>query len=176
MAQILGANEVLTHQILSPARILLSVALALVACSPMNPDRNAVIELSESKLPSKQQSSLRGTSWLLLGYDSFESSSERETPAPGEVHRVSFEPNGTLVVQLACNRGTGRWTASQREADRGSVEIGPIPIARTPCPGTRMNRVADDLEYVGSYVIGADGRLTLNLRADSGNLVWERVK
>lgn len=166
----------LTH---SYARVLVAGSTLLFApsaCARMEPDPNNTIALSGPELPREISSSLTGTSWRLVGYDSFESGSERETPTAGEVHKVSFEPGGGLVVQLACNRGTGRWTASQREPDRGSLEISSLAISKNPCPGARMNRMVEDLEYVGSYVIGDDGRLILNLRADSGNLVLERVK
>lgn len=162
------------HFVASVAAV--AATAVLPACAQAEPDPNTMEQLSESGLPSKVASSLAGTSWRLLGYDSFESGSARDTPAPGEVHSVTFEPGGMVTVQLACNRGTGPWIASQSEPDRGSLAIGPLQMARTPCPGARMNRISEDLEYVGSFVIAENGELVLNLRADSGNLVWERVK
>jgi len=149
----------------------------LVACEGgQAQDANASIEVGPSDLPREVPSSLTGTSWRLIGYDSYESGSERGKPAPGETHKITFEPGGRLVVQLACNRGVGGWKASQREPDRGGLEISPLDISRTRCAGAGMERIQDDLEYVGSYVIKADGELVLNLRADSGNLIWKRAK
>ena len=156
------------------AAAALLIALAGPACANPAPDPNAVAQLSDSERQARVASSLAGTNWLLLGYDSFEDGSERDRPARGEVHRIRFEPGGTLVVELACNRGSGRWSADQSEPDRGSLDIGPLKVGRGPCPGANMRRVAEDLEYVGGFVIGCDGHLYLNLRADSGNLVWER--
>jgi hypothetical protein len=156
--------------------MLAAGVLALSGCAQAEPDPNASVEVSASDLLPKVASSLTGTSWRLLGYDSFESGSERDSPAPGEIHSITFAPGGRLTVRLACNPGSGSWVASQSDPYRGSLGIGPLQVARTPCVGARMDRVEQDLEHVGSYVIGADGRLTLNLRADSGNLVWERVK
>lgn len=157
---------------------LVITAAALSACTAPTPepDPNAIVELSESELRPQIPSTLIGTSWRLLRYNSYESGIERQTPAAGEIHMIFFEQGGTLIVQLACNRGFGRWHASQREPDRGSLDIAPIDLSRAACPGARMNRIEEHLEYVGSYVISPDGLLTLNLRADSGNLVWKRVK
>jgi heat shock protein HslJ len=164
-----------------PASLAWAPALAILAqvtvggcTSEELPDPNAVIETSAAALPPERPSSLIDTSWRLLGYHSFESGSEPQAPATGERHVIHFERDGTLAVQLACNRGSGRWQASQREPDRGGLEISSIAVSGATCPGARMDRVAEDLEYVGSYVIGADATLTLNLRADSGNLVWKR--
>lgn len=158
-----------------------TLALALItadlfACAPAEPDPNAVVELTQSELPPQQPSSLTGTSWRLRGYDSFESGSKRATPAPNEIHFIRFWPDGVLQLRLACHTGKGLWRASQHEPDRGSIEITKVEISRMPCRDTRMTRMAEDLELVRSYVIGPGDRLTLNLRADSGNLVWERAR
>lgn len=143
-------------------------------CVQAEPDANAIIgSESQSAIPA---SSLAGTSWRLLGYDSFESGAVRETPGKGEDFVITFAPDGMLKLQLACNSGTARWTADQREADRGSLDIMELQVTAMACPAGRMGDVAKDLEYVGSFVLAGDGRLVLNLRADSGNLVWEEVK
>ncbi len=139
------------------------------------PDANAQLVPDEGDRRPERRSSLAGTSWRLTGYDSFESGTERAVPAAGEVVIIGFEAAGRLTLQLACHRGSGRWHASQRERDRGSLEITSIVVSRTRCPGARMTRIVEDLEYVGSFVLAGD-ELVLNLRADSGNLTWKRAQ
>lgn len=159
-------------------RVLLGAALTLalgaLGCSAAEGDPNAVGP-QRNRAPA-QAAGLAGTSWTLLGYDSFEDGVARATPAAGETYRLTFEPDGRLSLRFACHRGSGRWQATRSEPDRGSLDFSAVEIARTPCPGARMTGLARDLEFVASYVLGPDGRLTLNLQADSGNLVWERAR
>ena len=158
---------------------VLAVLILLPGCSVAGTpedSNNAVIVFSEQDLPPERPSSLNDTSWRLLAFQGMGDGVGWIPPAAGEVHAVTFRADGTAELQLGCHRGTGRWAASEREAGRGSVEIDPPAGARSTCAGARMRRIAADLESVVSYVIDEDGRLHLNLAADSGNLVWARVR
>jgi hypothetical protein len=146
----------------------------LSTCGEPNP--NEVTGLSKTEPLSKQAISLTGTSWRLVGYDSFESGAQRLTPASGEDYVIAFGAGGTLQLQLACNSGSGRWRADEHEPDRGGLAIDQVQSTVMTCPLARMENVARDLEQVSSYVLGPGKKLTLNLRADSGNLAWEKVR
>ena len=64
--------------------------------------------------------------------------------------------------------------ASGRRPDRGTMEIRAVAVTASGCPSARMTRIVEDHEYVGGFVLDGD-QLVLNLRADSGNLVWKRA-
>ena len=152
----------------------LTLALGALGGTAGERDANAVVQPPD-RAPA-QAAGLAGTSWTLLGYDSFEDGVPRATPAAGETYRLTFEPDGRLSLRFACHRGSGRWQATRSEPDRGSLDFSAVEIAQTPCPGARMTGLARDLGFVASYVLGPDDQLTLNLQADSGNLVWKRAR
>lgn len=116
---------------------------------------------------------LRGSTWRLLHFQSSDDAIGIVRPASGETYILTFGNDGSLVAQLNCNRGSGRWSAPDPSAARGAISLGPIAVTQRACL-TETMRFSADLSHVRSYVI-ADGRLNLNLMADGGTYVLEPV-
>lgn len=148
---------------------------ALSSCAQVEPDPNVVVQLSESKLPPGQPNSLTGTSWRLLGDQSYESKIGFQATAPQEIHTVRFKADGSAELLLACNSGNARWQASERKAGRGNLGLDDISVEDKACPGTNIQRLPQALGMIATYAITADGELRLHLKADSGFLVWKRI-
>lgn len=114
---------------------------------------------------------LLGTEWRLVEFESADDAIGTIRPQAGEVYTARLAPDGTAAFQLFCNRGMGRWTSPDADRPRGSLTLEVIGVTLAACPETRLNRLADDLGRVRSFVI-QDGRLHLNLMLDGGNYVW----
>ena len=108
---------------------------------------------------------LGGTSWRLAAITRGDGSTE--TVADPAKYTISFNADGSVSVQLDCNRGHGTWSSPEL----GKVELGPLAVTRVLCPpGSIGDRVAKDLTHVRSYTI-QEGALLLVLSptADGGS-------
>lgn len=89
----------------------------------------------------------------------------RLRPQLGDRHTVTFQRNGTVTMQLDCNRGTADWSADPRGGGTGDLSIGRVASTRALCPPpTYGERMAAELSRVDSYELGVEGR-TLVIRS-----------
>ena len=107
----------------------------------------------------------------------FQSSSDEIgtlVPEDPSLYTMQLQEDGTVSMQLNCNRATGTWSADASEdGQSGSFSFGPIGMTRALCaPPSMDERIAADTEFIRSYVL-EDGRLYLSLMADGGIYVWE---
>ncbi len=110
--------------------------------------------------------SLAGTSWTLV---QFQSMDDTTLEPAGARYALTFQEDGSLLVQSDCNRGRGTW----RSPDDVSLELGPVALTRAMCPPSPLqNRFVRDLAFVRSYVT-RDGHLHLSLMADGGIYEFE---
>jgi heat shock protein HslJ len=115
---------------------------------------------------------LAGTSWTLVEFQSSDDAIGRVVPPNVERYTLHFDADGSLNMQLDCNRGMARWTATPTSADGGGLSISPGAMTRAMCePGAIDTKLARDLSYVRSYTIQG-GRLSLALEADAGIYLW----
>ena len=113
---------------------------------------------------------LAGTSWRLLELQSSDDAIGTVRPADSSRYTMELSADGTAALQLDCNRATGRWNSE----GPGRISFTPLAMTRAMCPaGSLDTRVARELGFVRSYVLVGD-RLTLNMMADGGDLVWVR--
>lgn len=89
------------------------------------------------------------------------------TAADPARYTLTFEPDGSLVAQVDCNRGMGSYTL-----DGESLRIGPLATTRMACPeGSQADLFLRDLERTATFVF--DGpELVLNMKFDSGNMYF----
>lgn len=82
-------------------------------------------------------------------------------------YTLTFQPDGSLQAQVDCNRGMGSYTV-----DGSSLTLGPLATTRMACPeGSQADVFLKDLEAVATFVF--DGpNLVLNMKFDSGNIVF----
>lgn len=113
---------------------------------------------------------LAGTSWRLVELQSSDDAIGTVRPAGSSAYEMQLAADGSAAFRLDCNRATSRWEST----GPGQVTFTPLAMTRAMCPpGSLDSRVARELGYVRSYMLVGD-RLTLNMMADGGNLVWVR--
>ncbi|SEQ41373.1 para-nitrobenzyl esterase [Devosia sp. YR412] len=104
-----------------------------------------------------------GVTWEWLGLQTPKDQIEVADPAS---YSVTFAEDGSMALQVDCNRGFGRYTVS---AD-SRISIKPIGATRMMCPeGSLDQQFAINLERVGSFFL-LDGELLLEQPFDSGTM------
>jgi heat shock protein HslJ len=141
----------------------LMAALPLAACTAEPPAR----------VTAASTHSLAGSRWTLIAFQSSDDAMGRVVPPSAERYVAEFRPDGTLAMQLDCNRATGRWEAPTPST--GSLRLSGGAMTRAMCQqGALDTQIARDLARVRSYII-RDGRLFLSLETDSGIYEWRRI-
>jgi heat shock protein HslJ len=141
-------------QFLKPYCSIFVVLLALGACTSSDP--------------------LAGSEWRLLEFQSMDDSIGTLRPETSQQFTMRLNADGTMSLQLDCNRANGSWSHVPSEGgENGSFSIGPLAATRALCsPPNFDERIVRDAEYVRSYLLH-DGRLYLSLMADAGIYAWE---
>ena len=117
-------------------------------------------------------SPLADTRWELVELRSPEDRIGIVRPRDPSHYTLAFEPDGSAVLRLDCNRGRGTW----RSEAPGHVEFGPAAVTRAMCPeGSLDERLARELSFVRVYAIQGD-TLRLELMADGGQQMWRRAQ
>lgn len=117
---------------------------------------------------------LADTRWRLVEFQSMDDAIGTRRPDDRTRYTLQLHGDGTVAMQLDCNRATGRWT-SQPSADgaSGRLAFGPLAVTRALCPPPSLGEgLSAQMPYVRGYLL-KDGRLNLSLMADGGILVWE---
>ena len=110
---------------------------------------------------------LAGTSWQLVKFSSSDGSTRE--PDDRSKYTLAFQPDGSVVARIDCNRGRGTW----KSTEPGQLQLGPLATTRMMCPeGSMDTRVATDWDAVRTYTI-KDGHLFLSLMADAGIYEYE---
>jgi putative lipoprotein len=119
--------------------------------------------------PTNTAGDLGGTSWQLVRFHG--SDDNTLTPDDKAKYTIAFGVDGTVNLQIDCNRGHGTW----KSAGPNQVEFGPLALTRAMCPPSPLNdRISKDWEYVRSYTT-KDGHLFLSLMADGGIYEFEPI-
>lgn len=136
--------------------VTLPLALAAACATP-----------TDSGQPSGE---LPGTTWRLAELRSSDDTIGTVRPDDPAKYEMQLAADGSVAIRLDCNRGRGRWES----AGPGQITFGPLAMTRAMClAGSLDTRVARELGFVRTYVLAGD-RLTLNMMADGGDLVWAR--
>lgn len=117
---------------------------------------------------------LAGTSWRLVELQSMDDAQGTSTPTDRSRYTMRLRADGTVQLQLDCNRATGTWTSEPgADSTSGHFEFGPLAATLAACPPPTLGeRLAAQAPYVRSYLL-QDGRLSLSLMADGGIWIWE---
>lgn len=117
---------------------------------------------------------LSGTRWRLLEIQSMDDAIGSVQPADPSRFTMLLKRDGTVEMNLDCNRAHGSWSADGGpESASGHFEFGPLAATRALCPPPNLDeRVLAQAGYVRSFLL-KDGRLYLSLMADGGILAWE---
>jgi len=158
--------------------VALMSATMLPACGGQNESVPAPPASGGDAAPAESSSGatgpLAGTRWQLVEFQSMDDAQGTTRPEDPSVYTMQLNSDGTVAMQLNCNRANGMWTA-QPAADptNGTFGFGPLAMTRALCsPPSMDERIARDSEYVRGYML-RDGRLGLSLMADGGIYLWE---
>ncbi|OBV10590.1 META domain-containing protein [Erythrobacter dokdonensis] len=114
-------------------------ALALAACATSSPPHP-----------------LEGTRWRLVDVET-SGTSTRLTEELSSRHTLTFESE-RAVMQLDCNRGNARWSASTPRSGNGTISFGPVASTRALCPRpTFGEELASELPKASGYTLTSDG-------------------
>ncbi len=114
-------------------------------------------------------SPLAGTTWQLAELRAADAAVTR--PADPARYTLTFGGDGSVAMQLDCNRGTGTWTSE----NDGELSITPLAVTRAFCGEASLDtRIAQALRGVRGYNRDGD-QLTLTLQ-DGGAQVWTRQR
>jgi len=119
---------------------------------------------------------LAGTQWRLVEFQSMDDTKGTTRPSDGSHYTMWLHGDGTVTMQLNCNRANGTWSAKPgSDAVSGRFEFGPLAATRAICPPPGMDEsIVAQSRFIHSYLL-KDGRLYLSLMADGGIYVWARV-
>jgi heat shock protein HslJ len=136
-----------------------AVALLCSGCAPQAP----------AEAPA-----LAPSSWRFVEFQSMDDAIGTTRPEDAAPYSMTLGVDGTVSLQLDCNRASGTWTAEPAaDGGSGSFAFGPLAMTRAFCPPPSLDQsIATQLGFVRSFLL-RDGRLHLSLMADGGILVWE---
>lgn len=118
---------------------------------------------------------LAGTQWRLVEFQSMDDTKGTARPSEGSLYTMWLHGDGTVTMQLSCNRARGAWSAAPgSDATSGRFEFGELAATSALCTQPSMDKsVVAQSKFVRSYLL-KDGRLYLSLMADGGIYVWAR--
>jgi heat shock protein HslJ len=96
-----------------------------------------------------------------------------QRPSDHALYTMWLHGDGSVTMQLNCNRATGTWSAEPgSDASSGRFTFGPLAATRALCPPPSMDEsIVAQSQFIRSYLL-KDGRLYLSLMADGGIYVW----
>lgn len=147
--------------------MLLLAGIFLTGCSA---SRAGTVVKPQGTLPSI----LAGTEWRLVEFQSMDDAQGITRPPDPSLYTMRLNLNGTVAMQLNCNRANGEWNARPAaEPSSGDFSLGPLASTKAFCPPPSMDEmILRDAGFIRSYML-KDGRLNLSLMADGGIYVWE---
>lgn len=120
---------------------------------------------SDTTTTTADAEALLGRRWQWLRFESSdESVITVNRPAD---YWIEFNADGTYALQIDCNSGSGSYTASDN-----SVTINPGAMTLMGCPEDTQDSDFSRLFDAVTFVFDEAGNLVLNLKFDSGNMVF----
>jgi heat shock protein HslJ len=110
-------------------------------------------------------------SWRLVELQSSDDAIGTTRPDDPSKYELTLNADGSVAMRLDCNRAFGQW----QSPGPSEITFGQLGLTRALCPeGSLDTRISQQMGFVRTYVLQGD-RLSLNMMADGGNLVWDRV-
>lgn len=88
-------------------------------------------------------------------------------PKKEGIFTLTFASDGRVQVGTDCNRMSGTYTVSQNK-----ITFGPMMSTKMYCEGSQENDFASMLAEVSSFLFTSKGELVLELKLDSGQMVF----
>jgi heat shock protein HslJ len=90
-----------------------------------------------------------------------------QTPNEADAFTMTFTDEGRVRVTTDCNNMQGSYAVNDHR-----IEFSQMAATRMYCEGSQEDLFAKMLENVTSYFIDDDGRLILELKYDSGSVIF----
>jgi heat shock protein HslJ len=114
---------------------------------------------------SATEPQLVGPAWQWVETQ-YSNDTNQTVPDPSK-YTIQFKPDGTVSLQVDCNRGGGTYTATNE-----SLAIQAFIMGRMGCgPDSLSEKFIRELNNAGTYVM-RNGNLFINQRMDVGNMVF----
>lgn len=160
--------------------LLLVAVMVLPACSaPEDGAQTPGAAVPDAEPPAAENTDqypggLAGTTWQFVEFQSMDDAQGVTRVDDPSRFVMELMADGTVAMQLDCNRATGTWSAGPgADGSSGTFEFGLLAMTRALCPPPNLDeKIARDSEYIRGYLL-RDGRLYLSLMADAGIYVWE---
>lgn len=133
-----------------PASLSLALLSACATTPDLSPDEQAIV----------------AGDWTLISVADTQEEI-RLRPQLSMRHTINFARDGSVTMQLDCNRGTGDWSTSRSSSGTGRLDVSRIASTRALCPDPSYGeRMAAELPQAEEYRLEAGGR-TLVIYAGS---------
>ncbi len=158
--------------------VAMGLGCALVACGGEGVETElaggAEAATQEALAAASPETPLAGSAWRLLHFQSMDDSVGTIEPQASQVYTLRLNADGTVNMELNCNRATGSWSVEPSADGRsGGFHFGPLAATRALCPPPSLDeRIVADAQYVAGYLLRNDN-LYLSLMADAGIYAWE---
>jgi len=120
--------------------------------------------------PPTSAGDLTGNPWKWVSFTNPVEQVKIEKP---ENYVLTFNKDGTLAIKADCNNAAGSYTTGARSSSSIDIKIGPTTMAACPA-GSRGDQFVRLLGGAAVYFF-KDGKLYIDLFADSGTLAFEPV-
>jgi heat shock protein HslJ len=148
----------------------------LILASPANPGAQpempgTPVEPSETRRTSSVDpgAEIVGPTWK---WERFQGSDDKTLVVKdSDKYTLQLMAGGRFNIRADCNRGSGSYTL---DGSRLALRVQMMTMAACP-PDSLSDRYIRDLHEVVTYVL-QDGTLYLNLKIDSGNLVFVKIQ
>lgn len=148
-----------------PNRWLLCAAMLIVltGCDKKEPAQT-------SETPVTEQMAITSPVGFVWKWEATQTPLEVITPDDPTKYTLEFLPDTSVVAQIDCNRGQGKF-----KMDGSSIFIGPLAITRMACPsGSFDGKFLQQLEAARTIFFRGD-TLYMDLFADSGTMRFSQM-
>jgi heat shock protein HslJ len=146
-------------------RWLLCAAMLVLAagCSKKEPAQT-------SETPVTEEVAITSPVGFVWKWEGTQTPVERIVPPDPTHYTLEFLPDTSVVAQIDCNRGVGKY-----KMDGKSIAIGPLATTRMACPeGSLDGRFVQQLEAARVIFFRGD-TLYMDLFADSGTMKFSQM-
>ncbi len=139
-------------------------------------EASATERTDEAVVDSERPAFLAGTQWRLVQFQSMDDTIGEIRPDNPSLYTMTLNQDGTVQMQLNCNRAMGTWSADPAaDTISGRFRFDAVATTKALCPPPSMDeQIARDTQWVRGYLL-RDGQLHLSLMADGGIYSWEII-
>jgi heat shock protein HslJ/membrane-bound inhibitor of C-type lysozyme len=113
--------------------------------------------------PARMKLDMKAWNWIKTQYNN----DTTVEPKKKNVFAVTFDKDGRVSIATDCNRMGGTYTVTNNK-----IVFGPMMSTKMYCEGSQEGDFATMLENVSSFLFTSKGELVLELKLDSGQMIF----